>query len=94
MYHKFIVTHKTKSGETFGNAYIVPDNYDHSSAALKQLFAEARKSFSKLTCHDIEVRTITYSKTYKGCPVICFPVPPNTKRKGWMNLKERPDIAW
>lgn len=99
-YHKYIVSHSWGNNATHdeyrsGNAFIIPNNYDHSLAGFIRMLKEARKSFPSLKLSDVECLTVLQSSWCKGCPLIRFPVEPDIKIEGWENQEKRlPDVVW
>lgn len=92
-FDKYIVTHsvdfKSDGVVTFNNAYIIPNNYDHSLKGFQTLVAEARKSFPDLLDEDVECRTVIQSGWCKRCPVIRFLLSsgPAPTVDGWTNCE-------
>jgi hypothetical protein len=100
-YNKYIVTHEVDFGtaqepgkKRFGNAYIIANCYDHSLPSFQRMIAMAKKAFPRIKDKEIECRTVIYSSWCKGCPVIKFPVPPDSQREGWTETSSMPDVAW
>jgi len=97
-YRKLIVTHiwgnNPPNPETndpgnneyrAGNAYIIPDHYDHSLSTFKAMFREAKKHFPKLKETDCKCGTITKSAQYDAHPVIQFDCTPDLQIDEWAN---------
>lgn len=92
IYAKYIVTHEA-AGTEFGNAFIVPNNYDHSLGGYDKLFAEAKKSFPGLSRESAECRTVIKSSHCEGMPVLRFPCEPHKQATGWRNVDRLSDMV-
>ncbi len=83
---KYIRTHAIESGARFGNAFIIPNHYDHSLESFRMLLDEAKKAFPDLQESDVQCRTVTKSSFCQGFPVLRFPCEPDERKDGWVNV--------
>jgi len=93
-YKKYIITWTTPGVVLRSEAYIIAECYEHGLLFFQGMIRIAKKFFPDLKDKEIELRTVVYSSWCKGCPLIHFPVPAGSKRRGWTVLKGSPDVGW
>ena len=100
-FNKFIVSHSWGNNPTHdeyrhGNAFILPNHYDHSLISYLQMFLVAKEVFPNLDYDDCHCTTVTKSAWCKGMPILRFSCEkPDMQFPGWTNCENKlPDVVY